>query len=94
LLDPQFGVFEIINTVLACDDLAMIEQIFWLIGNISGENNQLRDLIINNTMIIDTFKRLLEKSKISRFLLRTLCWVNSNIYRYKGFLIRDVPVGL
>jgi hypothetical protein len=38
LLDPQFGVFEIINTVLAGDDLAMIEQIFWLLGNVTGEN--------------------------------------------------------
>ena len=54
-------MYEIINTVLAGEDQAMIEQILWLIGNISGENQYLRDMIIGNTNIIDTFKRLLDR---------------------------------
>lgn len=85
LFDPQYGVFEIINNVLSSDDQAMIEQILWLIGNISGENAYFRDIIMHNTTLLKTFTRLLERPKISRFLLRTLCWVNSNIFRYKGF---------
>ena len=55
LLDPQFGVFQIMNTVLSSDDLAMIEQILWMIGNITGENSKLRDLIIKNTILLTTF---------------------------------------
>lgn len=94
LFDPQYGVFEIINNLLSSDDQAMIEQILWLIGNISGENAYFRDIIMHNTALLKTFTRLLERPKISRFLLRTLCWVNSNIFRYKGFSQDDVRIGL
>lgn len=59
LLDPQYGVYQIMNTVLSSDDLAMIEQILWMIGNITGENSRLRDLIVENTILLTTFQRLL-----------------------------------
>ena len=94
LIDPHFGVFGIINLVLSGDDHAMIEQIFWLVGNISGENSRFRDLIVANTTLMDTFLRLIERQKISRYLLRTLCWVNSNIFRFKGFPTNHAEVGL
>jgi hypothetical protein len=61
LLSPEFSVFKIINTVLSGDDLAMIEQIFWMIGNITGENQRFRDLIIENTVLLNTFQRLIER---------------------------------
>lgn len=72
----------------------MIEQILWLVGNISGENAYFRDMIVQNTCLIKTCERLIKRQKISRFLLRTLCWVNSNIFRYKGYSQEDVAIGL
>lgn len=72
----------------------MIEQILWFVGNISGENSHFRNLIVEHTKLIDTFLRLVERQKISRYLLRTMCWVNSNIFRFKGFTNNDAEAGL
>lgn len=61
----------------------MIEQVLWFLGNITGESEQKRNLIVESTCLLKTFKRLVDSPKISRILLRTVCWVNSNICRYK-----------
>ena len=84
LLDPQFGVLDIMNVVLSGDDKAMIEQVLWLIGNISGQDVIYRNMIVESTCIYQTLLRLVEAQKISRYLLRTVCWVNSNLTRYKN----------
>lgn len=62
----------------------MIEQALWLVGNITGENKGFRDYIIENTNIIQCLARMIEGSKIAKTLLRTVCWVNSNINRFKN----------
>ena len=76
------------------DDHAMIESVLWFLGNILGENAQFRDLILESTKLTEIFNKLVERQKISRYLLRTLCWVNSNIFRFKGFSSNDARAGL
>lgn len=94
MFDPQFNVFDVINTVLSGDDHAMIEQALWFIGNITGENGDFRDTILKDTILLEALQRLINKSRLSRYLLRTMCWVNSNIFRYRGFDAKDIPIGL
>ena len=48
------------NLVMTGDDKAMIEQVLWLIGNITGEDVIYRNLIVESTVIYQTFQRLIE----------------------------------
>ena len=68
----------------------MVEQVFWLVGNISGEGKAFRDKIVGETSILEIIERLLKTGKISKTLLRTMCWVNSNISRHKGMSMEEL----
>jgi len=83
ILQPQFELRNVLNLILSSNDRSMIEQALWFIGNITGENDTYKEIIINNTCILQTFERLISQPKISKTLLRTVCWVNSNLTRYK-----------
>ncbi len=48
------------NLVMTGEDKAMIEQVLWLIGNITGEDVIYRNLIVESTVIYQTFQRLIE----------------------------------
>ena len=65
-------------------DALMLEQIMWLLGNITGDSRLFRDLIIKNTCILDTLSQVTKGKSISRSFLRTMCWLNANLNRYKG----------
>ena len=41
-----------------------------------------------------TITRLLDKPKIPRYFLRTLCWVNSNIFRFRDYPKSFIGTGL
>lgn len=61
----------------------MIEQCLWFIGNAIGDSEDLRDLMIENTCLIETMSQLVKIVRVPRTLLKTMCWVNSNINRPK-----------
>jgi hypothetical protein len=84
IFSPQFDILSYINCVLEGTDKPLIEQVLWLIGNITGENEEQRDFVVKNTLVIDTLARLIQAPKVAKTLLRTMCWVNSNICRYKN----------
>jgi hypothetical protein len=60
----------------------MIEQCLWFIGNMTGEASQFKEIIINNTTLPQCFEKLLQYGKINKHMLRTMCWVNSNLARH------------
>ncbi len=37
-------------------DLTMLEQILWLIGNLTGESQKMRDMVVSQTGIFDTLE--------------------------------------
>lgn len=51
LFDPAIDLISSINNILNSNDKPMIEQALWLIGNITGENEKFRDLILQRTNI-------------------------------------------
>lgn len=55
----------------------------WLLGNITGDSKPFRDLIIKHTCIFDTLSQVSKGNSISRTFLRTMCWLNANLNRYK-----------
>jgi len=73
-----------ISIMLKSNEKMVIEQTLWFIGNIIGENEELRDLVLRETVLIETLQRLIEMSRIAKTLLKTAVWVNSNIARYKN----------
>lgn len=65
--------------MLETNDFAMLEQCLWFIANITGESKKLRDYVLQRVDIYKTLLRIVNTSKINRSLLRTVCWLNSNI---------------
>lgn len=61
-----------------------MEQVLWLVGNISGENAYLRDFVLKNIQIIDCLNRLIQMPRMTKTFLRTMCWVASNLSRNKS----------
>ena len=68
----------------------MLEQCFWFLANICGESEKLRDYVMARIDLYIPMARLTSNSKISKTLLKTLCWLNSNIQRYKKLPPNDV----
>jgi hypothetical protein len=65
-------------------DQVMLEQTLWLIGNLIGDSQQIRDVIVSHTCIFDTLGALMSQKKISSTMIKTITWVVHNIVRYKG----------
>ena len=61
----------------------MIEQVLWLIANITGESRTFRDMIIHETSVLESMNRLLASPTISKSLFKCICWLTSNIARFK-----------
>lgn len=68
----------------------MLEQILWFVGNLSGEHKRYQEIIVNQTCLLQVFSTLIDQARISRSLLKTMCWVNSNIGRYKNLTKEQV----
>lgn len=49
-----------------------------------GDSKSLRDLIIEKTGIVEVMNKLIQSQRIAKTLLKTMCWVNSNINRFKN----------
>ena len=83
ILNHPMNILSQVSKILGnASDLVMIEQTLWLLGNITGESKQCRDIILQRTNIFDTLDHLLREEKnLSRSLVRTVCWVNTNINR-------------
>lgn len=81
-----------INNILLTqkDDLVMMEQTLWLIGNITGDSKTNRDEIIKKTEVLDTMIELLQNTKLSGTLMRTMCWITSNVARYKKLTVFQI----
>mmetsp|Transcript_2123 Transcript_2123/g.3746 ORF Transcript_2123/g.3746 Transcript_2123/m.3746 type:complete len:285 (-) Transcript_2123:984-1838(-) len=86
VLDEKYEILNDINRFLQSDDLPMIDQIIWFIGNACGESLRLRNMIISRTYIIDSISQLvaqLEKSNkpIRKGLLNNLIWCLRNVIK-------------
>ena len=64
-------------------DLVMVEQSLWLIGNLIGDSAPLSEIVLQRTGVLEAMIKLTKSTRISRTLLRTICWVNSNLSRHK-----------
>lgn len=84
ILDPQYEIMNSISRIISSNDKPMVEQALWFLGNLSGESADLREAVIEQSSLLDTFRYLISQSHITKTLLRTVCWVNSNIARHKG----------
>ena len=86
--DP-LNLLGCIDTLLkeSINDTLMLEQIMWLLGNITGDSIGFRNLIIQGTCIFDVLSQVTKGKSISRTFLRTMCWLNANLNRYKGLTI-------
>ena len=83
LMAPDFHILESVDLILRTSDVPMLEQILWFIGNLTGESSEYQEMMVNKTCILEIFKSLIAQRRIARSLLKTMCWVNSNIGRFK-----------
>jgi len=64
----------------------VVEQAVWMLGNISGNSSEYRDMVISHG-IVDSLLGLLVRVGLPITLLRTIVWVFLN-------LVRESPVAL
>ena len=66
-------------------DLMMIEQTLWLIGNITGDSGHFKQLILDNTCLLETMAAIVspQTQRLSKSFMRVICWVNCNLNRHK-----------
>lgn len=84
ILSSQYDVLTSLNSIMSFQDTQMLEQILWFLGNIAGEGEEFRNMIVKRTNLLQLFQTVIEMQKIGKNLLRTICWVNSNLARYKN----------
>lgn len=84
ILSSQYDVLTSLNAIMSFQDTQMLEQILWFLGNIAGEGEEFRNMIVKRTSLLQLFQTVIEMQKIGKNLLRTICWVNSNLARYKN----------
>ena len=53
MLEDRYNLIESVNSVLKSDDVELIEQVMWLVSNISGEDYDLNKLVLSKTYIIE-----------------------------------------
>lgn len=84
IFNPKYQVLNTVNSYLLHSIPAMVEQSLWFFGNAIAEGRQLRDLVVNQTCIVDVMVKMVEAPRISKTALKTIVWVCSNIFRYKN----------
>jgi hypothetical protein len=84
ILSPEYGILSAVDHMLMTSDKPMVEQVLWFLGNVCGEDKKLQEIIVGNTCIFAVMQSLIDSKRIARSLLRTVCWVNSNLGRYRN----------
>lgn len=92
ILHPDYGILTAVDNILRTSDKPFLEQVLWFIGNVCGEAKELQEIIISHTCIFEIFMGLIQQQRIAKSLLRTLCWVNSNLGRYKNLNEKQVKI--
>lgn len=84
IIQHPMDVLNAVTGILADGkDLVMVEQSLWLIGNLIGDSAPLSEVVLQRTGVLEAMIKLTKSTRISRTLLRTICWVNSNLSRHK-----------
>ena len=94
MFQSSYNLLGIISNILSSNDNAMIEQALWFIGNITGENTEFKQQILKGTNLLQCFENLVKQPRISRHLLKTMCWVNSNLAREGGINNQEINIVL
>ena len=81
---PEYDILTQMNIFLKSDNINLIEQIFWFLGNSLGENMKIRDMVLGSTCIFQVLEKLVFKHKVSRPIFSVMIWFTSNIVRYKN----------
>jgi len=84
IFKPELQIMHFMNLFLQSENPMLLEQVFWFFGNSMGDNEKIRDLVVQQTPVVDVMEKLISKPKIGRSLLKVMVWLASNINRYKG----------
>lgn len=74
-------------SLLEAEQENLKDQAVWALGNIAGESNTFRDMVINYGIITPLLKLVLSKPKLA--ILRNACWALSNLVRGKPAPVFD-----
>jgi hypothetical protein len=81
----EINVIGILDAVLKdLNDYMAVEQCLWFIGNITGDSSTFRDVLLNNTCLVEALTRLVTSPNLTQSLMKTICWVTTNLTRFKG----------
>ena len=90
LENQQLDLLKALNKIMkeSSQDIILIEQTLWMLGNIIGDNKEVTMLVIEHTEIFKCLSELIiKKGKQSRSLIRTICWVGHNLNNFRSPLV-------
>ena len=68
----------------------LVEQTLWLVGNLVGDSKAMTELFLTQTRVLQTLTQLVSPrmdggatQKMSRSLMRTVCWVTNNLNHFR-----------
>ncbi|CDW71271.1 importin subunit alpha-8 [Stylonychia lemnae] len=85
LLDKKYKFLSYMSkfTFLNAHNLPMLETGLWFMGNVTTDSNEARELIIQQTNVIQLIEStIIEQDYIHKNLFETICWVVSNLLKY------------
>ena len=80
MMDEQYDFINHFNLILEGADGQMIDQVIWLIANISATSHSLKKKMLSNTYIIQQMSKFVSQHKqIKKGHFKTILWCCSNL---------------
>ncbi|KAJ6240228.1 importin subunit alpha [Anaeramoeba flamelloides] len=74
----KMNIIPILIDLLDHDNIRILEQVIWALGNISGDRILYRDLIIKTEGCIEKIIKAFQKETSDSELIKTICWAYTN----------------